>query len=353
MKFSIALVLLLPLSVQAQLRAVQPLSLDGNCDDLELAPLAAALNQEVAILGKRSSPPLVFPDRQVSPKDYAATTLAPLARLAQAGAKPAFCAALKQLAWYGMSAQPILMTAYHTPSLPGSLTRTERFKWPLYKRPPDANNFSTAQILAGAFNGRNLEVVWLEDPYDALALHVEGGGNIKLDDGKMIHIGADGHNGMAYQNVSKLLAADGKMPGGPPPATDKPGNPKARKYFTEHPADLNVYWGKNPHFVYFKLSPHGGGGKLGALTPHRSIAIDPAIVPFGAVMFIRTQKPLVDAENKVIGYQPYTRVVLAQDAGAGIKGPGRIDVYYGEDEYAQVAAQATSVKGDAFILLAH
>jgi membrane-bound lytic murein transglycosylase A len=345
----IAIGALLCFSAQAQLHAVQPLPLDGNCDDLDLAPLAAAINQEVAVLSKRSTP-MIFPDRQVASKDYAASTLAPLARAASSPA--ALCAALRQMAWYGVSTQPILLTAYHTPSVSGSLTRNDRFKWPLYKRPPDANNFSTAQILGGAFSGRNLELVWLEDAYDALALHVEGGGNIKLPDGKIIHIGADGHNGMAYQNVSKLLAADGKMPGGPPPPTDRPGNPKARKYFAEHPADLNVYWGKNPHFVYFKQSPHGGGGKLGALTPHRSIAIDPAIVPFGAVMFIRAQKPLVDAENKVVGWQPYTRVVLGQDAGAGIKGPGRIDVYYGEDDYAQIAAQATSVKGDAFVLLA-
>jgi membrane-bound lytic murein transglycosylase A len=329
---------------------VQPPALDANCDDLDLGPLVEAINQEVAVISKRSTA-MVFPDKQVTLKDYAASTLQPLVRAA--GNRAGFCAALRQMAWYGVSAQPILMTAYHTPSVPGSLTRTERFKWPLYKRPPDANNFSTAQILGGAFNGRNLELVWLEDPYDALALHVEGAAAIKLPDGKIIYLGADGHNGMTYQNVSKLLAADGKMPSGPPPATDRPGNPKARKYFTEHPADLNVYWGKNPHFVYFKTSPHGGGGKFGALTPQRSIAIDPAIVPFGALMFIRAQKPLVDAENKVVGWQPYTRVVLGQDAGAGIKGPGRVDVYYGNDDYAQIAAQATSVKGDAFVLLAH
>jgi peptidoglycan lytic transglycosylase A len=335
-------------AAQAQLRAVQPLALDANCDDMDLAPLVAAINQEIAVLSKRSTP-MIFPDRQIPSKDYATTTLAPLARAA--ANKTGFCAALRQMGWYGVSSQPILMTAYHTPSVPGSLTRTDRFKWPLYKRPADANNFSTAQILGGAFNGRNLELVWLEDAYDALALHVEGAGNIKLPDGKMIHIGADGHNGMAYQNVSKLLAADGKMPSGPPPPTDRPGNPKARKYFSEHPADLNVYWGKNPHFVYFKTSPHGGGGKLGALTPHRSIAIDPTVVPFGAVMFIRAQKPLIDENNKVVGWQPYTRVVLGQDAGAGIKGPGRIDVYYGEDEYAQIAAQATSVNGDAYVLI--
>jgi membrane-bound lytic murein transglycosylase A len=155
---------------------------------------------------------------------------------------------------------------------------------------------------------------------------------------------------MQYQNVSKLLAADGKMPSGPPPPSTLPGNPKARKYFTEHPAELNVYWSKNPHFVYFKSSAHGGGGKLGALTPGRSIAIDPAFVPMGAAVFIRAQKPIV-TDGKVTGMQPYTRVVLGQDTGAGIKGPGRIDVYFGEDDYAQIASASTSVQGDAYVLV--
>ncbi len=335
----------------AQLTPASPPTTGASCDDLPLPLLATALRMEITALAKKSTP-LAFPGRAIASSEYARSTLTPLAQLAEAGDLRAFCAALTtRFAWFRVSAQPILLTGYHTPSLPGSLTQDATYRWPLYRRPPDANSYSTAQILGGALNGKGLEVVWLSDPYDALALHVEGGGNILLADGQTIHIGADGHNGMAYQNVSKLLAADGKMPSGPAPVTTKPGNPKARKYFTEHPAELNVYWSKNPHFVYFKRSAHGGGGKLGALTPGRSIAIDPAFVPFGAALFIRAQKPVI-ADGQVTGFVPYTRVVLGQDTGAGIKGAGRIDVYFGEDAYAQQAAQITSVKGDAYVLLA-
>jgi membrane-bound lytic murein transglycosylase A len=346
------LLVAVPVAARAELHAVQPLAVNAACDDLELGPLALALMSESAIYAKRSSPPLQIGERALSPAAYASGTLMELARLAQAGNRAAFCAALgSRFAWYRVGEASILMTAYHTPSVRGSLVRTDQYRWPLYKRPQDANSLSTAQVLAGALNGRNLELVWLADPYDALALHVEGGSNIQLPDGKLIHIGADGHNGMQYQNVSKLLAADGKMPPGPPPQTTLPGNPKARKYFTEHPAELNVYWGRNPHFVYFKTAAHGGGSKLGALTPGRSIAVDPAYVPFGAALFIRAQKPLV-TDGKITGWQPYTRVVLGQDTGAGIKGPGRIDVYYGEDDYAQIASSGTSVQGDAYVLVA-
>jgi membrane-bound lytic murein transglycosylase A len=210
----------------------------------------------------------------------------------------------------------------------------------------------TAKILAGSLNGRGLELVWLADPYDALALHVEGAASIQLPDGKLIAIGADGHNGLTYQNVSKLLAADGKMPKGPPPPANQPGNPKARQYFTQHPEELNVYWGKNPHFVWFKMSAKAGSGKLGALTPHRSVAIDPAFVPFGALLWIRAQKPVI-TNGAITGWQPYNRVVLGQDTGAGIKGPARMDVYYGEDADSQIASAGTSVQGDAYVLVAH
>jgi membrane-bound lytic murein transglycosylase len=94
-----------------------------------------------------------------------------------------------------------------------------------------------------------------------------------------------------------------------------------------------------------------GGGKLGALTAGRSIAIDEARVPMGALMYIKAQRPVVTG-GQVTGWQPMGRVVLGQDTGAGIKG-ARIDVYFGEDEYALAAAQAMSVQGEAWVLLAN
>jgi membrane-bound lytic murein transglycosylase A len=189
----------------------------------------------------------------------------------------------------------------------------------------------------------------VKPPVDALALHVEGAGVIELPDGGKLQLGADGHNGQPYQNVSKLLIADGKLPGGPPPPTQQPGNPKARAYFAAHPADLNVYWGRNPHFVFFRRVEQAGGGKYGPLVTGRSVAVDAEKVPMGALLFVRAQKPVVEG-SAVTGWTPFTRVMLAQDTGAGIRGQ-RMDLFFGDDPYAQVAAQTMSVQGDAWVLM--
>ncbi len=342
--------LLIPNLAHADLRLVAAPAMNVECDDLELGPLTQALDAARAVLQKRSET-LTFSGRSVSSSEYASRTLKTVADLARAGDRGKLCGALGAwFVWYQI-ANPILMTAYHTPSVRGSLSADETYRYPLYRRPKDGHaHDASAQILAGSLAGKNLELVWLADAYDALALQVEGAGNITLPDGSLLAIGADGHNGQTYQNVSKLLAADGEMPTGKAPAANLPGNPKARKYFSEHPAELNVYWAKNPHFVFFRRTAKAGSGKFGALTPGRSIAVDPARVPFGAVMWISAQKPTVDA-GRITGYVPYTRLVLAQDTGAGIKGPGRIDVYYGEDDYAQLASAATSVQGVAYVLL--
>ena len=321
-----------------------------ECDDLDLEPLAHAVDAERAVLQKRSEA-LKFPSGTVAAADYASRTLKTVADLARSGDRSKLCGALGAWFVFYQVNQPILMTAYHTPSVRGSLTADETYRYPLHRRPKDAHaHDASAQILAGSLANRGLELVWLADPYDALALQVEGAGNIQLPDGSFLAVGADGHNGQAYQNVSKLLAADKKMPSGPAPVTNLPGNPKARKYFSAHPSELNVYWAKNPHYVFFRRVAKAGTGKFGALTPGRSIAVDPAHVPFGALMWISAQKPTVET-GRITGYVPFTRLVLAQDTGAGIKGPGRIDVYYGEDDYAQIAAAATSVQGTAYVLL--
>jgi peptidoglycan lytic transglycosylase A len=335
---------------RAELKPVATPALTTACDDLDLAPLADALDSEMAALAKHPGGTMNLGGRAVSYADYSARTLRPLLAWARAGDRTKVCGALLyNMTWLKVGDAPILFTAYHTPSVRGSLTADDTYRWPLYRRPKGpAANYTTQQILGGALRGQ--ELVWLADPYDALALHVEGAGNVQLPDGRMFPVGSDGHNGHPYQNVSKLLAADHKLAAGPAPASSSPGNPKARAYFAAHPEDLNVYWSKNPHFVYFRQVAKAGGGKHGALTPGRSIAIDEAHVPMGALLYIRAQKPVVSG-GQITGWEPMQRIVLGQDTGAGIKGQ-RIDVYMGEDDYALAAAQAMSVQGDAFVLVA-
>ncbi len=345
-----AAVLFSSVTARAELIAGKPPSITSACDDLELKPLVEALEHQIEHMRKHPTT-LRLGARSVPSGDYVTHTLEPILKLAREGDVPKLCGwLLYRMQWHKVGAAPILFTAYHTPSVRGSLTPDETYRYPLYRRPRDTTaGYTTAQILGGALRGRGHELVWLADPDDALALHVEGAGNVQLPDGTMFPIGADGHNGHPYQNVSKLLVADGKLPGGPAPQSHQPGNPKARKYFSEHPTDLEVYWGKNPHFVFFKQVAKAGGGKMGALTAGRSVAIDEDNVPMGALLFLKAQKPVVSG-GAITGWEPMTRIVLGQDTGAGIKG-ARMDVYFGEDDYALAAAQAMSVQGEAWVLV--
>lgn len=308
----------------ALLLAQLAVALPADCDDQPLEPLAAQLVRVINAQQKKGGAAL----------DYAARVLRPVWQRAHDGDRRFYCGLLRGFVWKKLP--PILFTAYHTPTVRASLTEDETFKYPLYKRPDGAlAKLSTAQILAGGLRGRGLELAWLADPYDALALHVEGAGNLQLPDGRVLAVGTHGHNGQPYQNVSKLLAADGKLPPGPPPPSNAPGNPKARAYFAAHPADLAVYWGRNPHFVFFKAVEKAGGGSFGELTAGRSIAVDPSQVPLGSLVWIRM--PGAD------------RLTVAEDTGAGIKG-ARIDVYFGDDEAALQAAQSLTATGEAWVL---
>ena len=246
-----------PSTARAQLEPVAAEPLTVGCDDLDLPSLAEAIERELPALERSSS---TLAGTTVTARDYAARTLRPLLALAQAGDRAHLCGTLQySMKWLKVGAAHVLFTAYHTPTVRGSLVKDATYRWPLYKRPRDAGaRYTTAQILGGALAGRGLELVWLADPYDALALHVEGAGVVQLPDGRTFPVGSDGHNGQPYQNVSKLLIADGKLPPGPPPPSHAPGNPKARAYFAAHPADLDAYWGRNPHFVFFQERRQGG-----------------------------------------------------------------------------------------------
>lgn len=321
------------------------------CDDLDPAGLIEAIDRELPALRKMApSAAFRFGDKSVTPADYAQRTLVPLVALARQGGA-ALCAGLaRQFTFYrNAGVGPGKFTAYHNPLLRGSRTKQGAYQFPLYRRPPgDLAKRPTADYLAGALDGKGLELVYLADATEALAAHVEGSASIVLDDGTMMSIGSDGHNGFPYQNVSKMVAADNKIPR----TQQTPINmTRARKYFIDHPSELWVYWGKNPHFVFFKESSKRGGGKFGELVPGRSLAVDPTATPLGLALWIRTDKPAI-ADNKVQSWVSFGRVAMAQDTGAGIQGAGRVDVFFGTGEYAEQASAVTTRPGEVYALLA-
>src|SRR5208282_2752491 len=68
-----------------------------------------------------------------------------------------------------------------------------------------------AAIDNGALAGRNLEIVYVDDPIDAFFLHIQGSGRIALDDGGAMNIGYGASNGRQYVAIGKELVARGTL----------------------------------------------------------------------------------------------------------------------------------------------
>ena len=328
---------LAPAISYAQLAEVPTPAVGAQCDDMgDTTPLAAAIDREVAILSRRpASERWRFGALDVSVSDYVQKTLKPLAALARSGSA-ALCAGLvSQFRFYkdkSLTSTAGKFTIYNNPVVKGSRTKHDAFQYPLYRKPPgDLARLTTAQIIDGGLNGKNLELAWLDDPVATMRIAIEGSTIVNFDDGTQQGFGADGSNGQTYSTMHTGEAIKELKKGLPA---------------------FWAYWKKNPKYVFFKEKAGGASGKFGELTAGRSLAIDPTQVPQGGAAWIRAEKPGIGPDHKVTGWYSYGRVTLAQDTGSAIKGPGRTDVFFGTGEYADDAAKQGARGGEIYILLA-
>lgn len=303
------------------------------CDDMDTAPLAAAIDREVAILSRRpASERWRFGALDVSVSEYVQKTLVPLAALARRG-PAAMCAELTTRFRFfrDRNAGAGKFTIYNNPVVRASRTQQGPYQFPIYRRPPgDMAKMTSAQILDGGLAGKGLELFYLADPILVMRIHIEGSATIFLEDGTQTGIGTDGHNGQTY-------------------ATMHTG--EAIKELKKGLPALWTYWKKNPKYVFFKEKTGIGGGRFGELTAGRTLAIDPTTVPQGAAAWIRADKPAIGPNGKAQAWFSYGRVALAQDTGSAIKGPARVDVFFGTGDYADQAAKQGSRPGEIYILL--
>jgi len=247
----------------------------------------------------------------------------------------------------------VLFTGYYTPIFDGSLARTERFQYPLYKLPPGFQKDAEGNPIGGAYNTRqeieqgNLlvgnEIVWLGDRFEAYVVTVQGSGFIRLEDGNMYEIGYAGHNGREYTPIGQTMIQDGKIP------KNKLSLDALIRYFKEHPEDLDQYLYKNERYVFFQEAKGGPFGCLGQpVTDYHSVATDKDIFPRACLSFVDTRVPIVVGDP----LRPYRSFVCDQDRGAAIRAPGRCDLYMGVGDEAGKIAGFTYSEGKLFYLFA-
>ena len=256
----------------------------------------------------------------------------------------------------------VLFTGYYEPLLEGSRERTEKFKYPLYRVPPDLIRkenqigrmqdgkfipyYSRREIDVGeVLKGKNLELVWVSDPVDLFSLHIQGSGRIRLEDGTILTVGFAQSNGWPFRSVTKFMVDGGRI---------KSSEASYRHEFLRGKSDQEIYdiLSHNERYTFFRFLEKDPVGSLGeTVTPDRSIATDPDFFPEGALAFIRLRKPVSDTEGNEKGRVNISRFVLSQDKGSAIKGPGRVDIFCGYGTNAESTAGTLKEKGELYLLL--
>jgi membrane-bound lytic murein transglycosylase A len=69
------------------------------------------------------------------------------------------------------------------------------------------------------------------------------------------------------------------------------------------------------------------------------------------LVFISAEKPVIDDSGWIAAWVPFSRFALNQDTGGVIKGPGRVDLYWGSGEKAGEPAGYMKTEGKLYFLV--
>lgn len=242
-------------------------------------------------------------------------------------------------------------TGYFEPSFAASRVPTAEYRYPLYNRPADLDQWPlphpTRLALEGADSPlQGLEIVWLRDRLEAFLIHVQGSARLQMADGTSLSVGYAGRTEYPYTSIGRELINDGKLP-----ALGLTLD-KVIAHFQAHPEDLDSYLPRNDRFIFFRET--AGGPPLGTfsvpVTAGRSIATDKALMPPGALALITLDWPEEGASDIQPG-NPASRYVLNQDTGGAIQGAGRVDIFVGTGAAAGATAGRINTDGALFFLL--
>ena len=265
-----------------------------------------------------------------------------------------------------------LFTGYYEPTLRGSRRQGGAFQVPLYLRPPelvmvDLGKFredlagkriagevvegelvpfhDRAAIDEGALRGRDLELVWVDDPVDAFFLEIQGSGRVELAEGGTLRLGYAAQNGHPYYAIGRELVKRGEM------TVAEVSMQSIRDWLAANPDEAVDVMRTNASYVFFnELAGEGPLGAQGvALTPGRSLAVDPRFLPYGGPLWLDSTFP-GPAGGGEPGL-PLRRLVVAQDTGGAIRGVVRGDVFWGPGDEAAGLAGRMRQEGRLWLLL--
>lgn len=261
-----------------------------------------------------------------------------------------------------------LITGYYEPILKGSRQRSKAYAHPVFGPPDDMVVVELAELypelkhlrLRGRLDGRKLvpyysreewasqeskrspeALLWIDDPIDLFFMQIQGSGQVQLADGKRVRLNYADQNGHPYRSIGRWLIERGEL------KAEQASMQGIKAWARANPKRLAELLNANPSLVFFRELPVEGSGPQGAmglaLTPERSLAIDPRHVPLGAPIWLATTRPNSE--------QALTRLMLGQDTGGAIRGVVRADFYWGSGPEAGNQAGKMRQQGRMWVLL--
>lgn len=269
-----------------------------------------------------------------------------------------------------------LFTGYYEPTLHGSMVRRDNYQTPLYGRPDDLVTidlgkfkeewkgqniigrvdedkkvvpyYTRADIVKGALEKSEKEIVWVDSPVDAFFLHIQGSGRVVLDSGKVLRVGYAIENGQPYTAIGKKLLERGAL---------EPGNvsmQSIREWLAAHPDEAPEVMNLNTSYIFFRELNGADEGPLGAegvpLTAKRSLAVDKKKIPYGVPIWLDAEEPEGGKDGSAQGAR-LQRLMVAQDTGGAITGAVRGDFFWGPGDEAAHKAGLMKSAGRAWMLL--
>lgn len=245
---------------------------------------------------------------------------------------------------FRLTAEPGLLTSYFEPVLKGSRTQSPAFPLPVYRCPDDLSilpeghplrelnltagrktpsgfepYFTRTEIEDEALKGRGLEILYLADRIEAFIMHVQGSGQVQLEDGTAVRLAFDGKNGHPYTSIAKLLVQQGHL------TIENAHLEGMVNWLRSQPAPQD-FLNANKSFIFFKELDGSAEGPRGSidvpLIAGRSLATDPLYHPPGTPIWVETKDLQFEGG-------PFRRLLVAQDSGSAIIGVQRGDIFAG------------------------
>lgn len=238
----------------------------------------------------------------------------------------------------------VLFTGYYSPVLDVRSKPDKKYKYPIYSKPKGMSSYPTRRQIYKdrALAGKGLELAYAKSLLDIQKMQLQGSGYVQYEDGSKYLLSYGGGNGHARKSIQRYYQKNyAESPTGI--TLESIG-----RYIEKNPNKGDEIIFHNPSYIFFVKNSEAkkvtGSGHV-PLQPFVSIATDKRYIPTGSCLMASRPVPRKGGIDYKIS------LLLAQDVGGAIKGPGRLDLYTGIGEKGR---KGTYLKdyGELWLLLA-